>query len=112
MKTRKLILISTTPDIAGYKISETLDVVTGNIVQSKHAGSDFMAGLKSMAGGEIFEYTDMFSQARKMAHNRMVALAKSKGADAIVNIRYTSSTITNGMSEILAYGTAVKLEKC
>ena len=104
--------ISTTSNIAGYKIIETINVVTGNMVQSKHVGRDIMAGLKTIIGGEIVGYTEMLNEARENAHNRMIEMARKKNADGIVNIRYTTSAISQGMSELLAYGTAVKLEKC
>lgn len=103
-------IFSTTPDIPGKEISETLGVVTGNIVQSKHVGRDFMAGLKGIIGGEISGYTEMLADARDKAIERMVDEAKKQDADAIVNIRFTTSTIMANASEMLAYGTAVKLK--
>ncbi|WP_140153939.1 heavy metal-binding domain-containing protein, partial [Vibrio parahaemolyticus] len=84
-------------------------VVTGNVVQSKHIGRDLMAGLKSIVGGEIRGYTEMMTEARDIAIQRMVEQANQKGADAIVGIRFTTSSIVDGSSEILAFGTAVKL---
>ncbi|GMG88743.1 YbjQ family protein [Biformimicrobium ophioploci] len=103
--------IATSHEIAGYTITETLDVVSGNIVQSKHVGRDIMAGLKTIIGGEIAGYTEMLAEARSKAQRRMIEEAEAMGADAIVNMRFTSSAIMQGMSEILAYGTAVKLRK-
>ena len=103
-------IIVTTENIAGKTIKETLGVVKGQVVQSKHMGSDFMAGLKTMVGGEIKGYTDMLDKARTIATERMVEEAKKLGADAIVGVRYGSSSVMAGASEMLAYGTAVKLK--
>ncbi|TOM54360.1 hypothetical protein CGH51_24785 [Vibrio parahaemolyticus] len=90
-------------------MAEVRGVVTGNVVQSKHIGRDLMAGLKSIVGGEIRGYTEMMTEARDIAIQRMVEQANQKGADAIVGIRFTTSSIVDGSSEILAFGTAVKL---
>lgn len=97
--------------IPGYEIVEALGIVKGQIVQSKNIGRDFMAGMKTIVGGEITSYTDMISLARSMATKRMVDEAESLGADAIINVRYGSSSVMNGAAEIIAYGTAVKLKK-
>lgn len=97
--------------IPGEEITETLGVVKGQIVQSKNIGRDFMAGMKTIVGGEIKAYTEMIATARSMATKRMVDDAESLGADAIVGIRYGSSAVMNGAAEIIAYGTAVKLKK-
>ena len=86
-----------------------LGVVTGNVVQSKHVGRDIMAGLKTIFGGEIRGYTEMLTEARQKATGRAIAEAEAMGADAIVNVRFTTSAIMQGASEILVYGTAVKL---
>ncbi|WP_462056786.1 heavy metal-binding domain-containing protein [Vibrio parahaemolyticus] len=103
-------MIYTTIDtIPGKEIAEVRGVVTGNVVQSKHIGRDLMAGLKSIVGGEIRGYTEMMTEARDIAIQRMVEQANQKGADAIVGIRFTTSSIVDGSSEILAFGTAVKL---
>lgn len=102
-------IFSTTDTIPGREIAEVRGVVTGNVVQSKHIGRDFMAGLKSIVGGEIRGYTEMLTEARNVAIQRMVASADEKGADAIVGIRFTTSAIMDGSSEIMAFGTAVKL---
>jgi uncharacterized protein YbjQ (UPF0145 family) len=103
-------IFSTTPDVPGREISENLGVVAGNIVQSKHAGRDIMAGLKSIVGGEIAGYTEMLADARDKAIERMVTEAQKREADAIINIRFTTSAIMTNASEMLAYGTAVKLK--
>ncbi len=106
----KAMKLSTTSTITGYQISQELGVVTGNIVQSKHVGRDIMAGLKTIVGGEIAGYTEMLTEAREKAQSRMVDEAMQLNADAIVNIRYTTSAISQGMCELLAYGTAVTLD--
>ena len=103
-------IFSTTPDVPGKEISENLGVVAGNIVQSKHVGRDLMAGLKGIIGGEISGYTEMLADARDKAIERMVDEAEKRDADAIVNIRFTTSAIMTNASEMLAYGTAVKLK--
>ena len=100
-------IISNTPEIPGYKITKSIDLVTGNMVQSKHIGRDIMAGLKTIIGGEVAGYTEMLVEAREKALARMVAQAESKGANAVVNVRFTTSAIAAGMSELLVYGTAV-----
>jgi len=96
--------------IPGYEITESLGIVKGQIVQSKNIGRDFMAGMKTIVGGEIAGYTDMIKTARQMATKRMVDEAESLGADAVINIRYGSSAVMNGAAEIIAYGTAVKIK--
>lgn len=101
--------LANTPEIAGFNLTKTLQVVSGNTVQSKHVGRDFMAELKKIVGGEIIGYTEMLTKAREEAQERMIGNAKKLGADAIVNVKYTTSSIGHGMSEILAYGTAVMI---
>lgn len=97
--------------IPGYEITEALGLVKGQIVQSKNIGSDFMTGMKTIVGGEIAGYTEMLMQARQLATKRMVDDANNLGADAIINIRYGSSSVMNGAAEVIAYGTAVKIKK-
>lgn len=97
--------------IPGYEITEALGVVKGQIVQSKNIGRDFMAGMKTIVGGEITGYTEMIATARSMATKRMVDEAVSLGADAVINIKYGSSSVMNGAAEIIAYGTAVKIKE-
>ena len=94
--------------LPGEEIIEVLGLVKGTIVQSKNIGRDFMAGMKTIVGGEITGYTEMLTTARQMATKRMVDEAESLGADAIINIRYGSSSVMNGAAEVIAYGTAVK----
>ena len=103
--------LSNTTEIVGYAVTETLGLVTGNMVQSKHIGRDLVAGLKSIVGGEIRDYTKMLDEARNQAQLRMIDEASRLGADAVVNIRFTTSAIAQTMSELLAYGTAVKITK-
>jgi uncharacterized protein YbjQ (UPF0145 family) len=103
-------IYTSTPDIPGREIQEIIGVVSGNVVQSKHLGKDILAGLKSIVGGEITGYTEMLTEARQKAISRMVDEALKYKADAVVNLRFTTSAIMNGCSEILAYGTAVKLK--
>lgn len=104
-------IISNTSEIFGHEIIEFIDLVTGNMVQTKHVGRDIMAGLKSIVGGEVAGYTEMLIEAREKAMQRMITQAESKGANAVVNVRFTTSSISPGMSELLAYGTAVILKK-
>ena len=102
----KLLSIDYIPDT---KI-EALGMVKGTIVQSKNIGRDFMAGMKTLVGGEITSYTDMLVEARQIATKRMVDEANALGADAILNIRFGSSAVMQGAAEVIAYGTAVKLK--
>ncbi len=102
-------IFTTTETIPGREISEIVGIVSGNVVQSKHIGRDIMAGLKSIVGGEIRGYTEMLNDARDTAISRMVSSAQEKNADAIIGIRFTTSAIMDGSSEILVFGTAVKL---
>lgn len=103
-------LTSTTNTIEGKEISENLGIVRGNTVRARNVGRDIFAGLKTLVGGEISEYSDLMTEARTQAHERMVAEAKEKGADAVVGVRFTTSDVLQGTAEILAYGTAVKLK--
>jgi uncharacterized protein YbjQ (UPF0145 family) len=100
---------STTQDVPGREITEILGIARGNSVRARHVGRDIMAGLRNIIGGEIPEYAELQAQTREMATRRMVEHAQSMGADAVVMVRYTTSMIAAGASEILAYGTAVKL---
>jgi uncharacterized protein YbjQ (UPF0145 family) len=93
--------------IPGREI-EALGLVKGTVVQSKNFGKDFMAGMKTLVGGEIKSYTEMLTEARQIATKRMVDEAEALGADAVVNVRFGSSAIMQGAAEVVAYGTAVK----
>lgn len=100
-------LLVNTDYITGKEL-ETLGIVKGNVVQCRNVGRDFMAGIKTLVGGELKEYTEMLNQARQIAIKRMVDEAETLGADAVINIRYASSSIMQGAAEVIAYGTAVK----
>ena len=100
-------LLVNTDYISGKEL-ETLGIVKGSIVQTKNFGKDFMAGIKTLVGGEVTEYTKMLNQARQIAVKRMVDEAQAIGADAIVNVRYASSSVMQGAAEVIAYGTAVR----
>lgn len=107
---RKQMIYTNTPSVPGREIEEILGIVTGNVVQTKHIGRDIMAGFKSIVGGEITGYTEMLTEARQKAISRMVESALEMDADAVVSLRFTTSSIMSNASEILAYGTAVKLK--
>ena len=94
--------------IPGKKI-EALTIVKGSVVQSKNFGKDFMAGMKTLVGGEIESYTEMLVEARQIATKRMVDEAQALGADAVINVRYASASVMQGAAEVTAYGTAVKI---
>lgn len=100
-------LLVNTDYISGKEL-ETLGIVKGSVVQTKNFGKDFMAGIKTLVGGEVKEYTEMLNQARQIAVKRMVDEAQAMGADAVVNVRYASSSVMQGAAEVIAYGTAVK----
>ena len=100
-------LVITADNIPGRQI-EALGMVKGNVVRAKHIGRDLMAGLKNLAGGEIKSYTDLLSESRQIAYDRMLAEAEEMGADAIVAMRFSSSQVMEGASEMIAYGTAVR----
>ena len=102
-------IVTNTTEIPGKKIEKILGIVKGTTVRSKHIGKDIGAGLKSIIGGELKSYTDMLSQAREEAHNRMINEATKIGADAIINVRFMTSAVTQAAAELLVYGTAVKL---
>lgn len=104
-------IIVSTPDIHGFTISRTLGMVRGNTIRAKHIGKDILASLRMLIGGEIKEYTEMLTEARNEALLRMQAEASAMGADAVVNVRFVTSQVMSGAAELLAYGTAVKLEK-
>jgi uncharacterized protein YbjQ (UPF0145 family) len=104
-------LIVTTNNLPGYEIVEVLDIARGSTVRARHIGRDISAVFKSVVGGEIREYTKLMAQAREQAIERMIADAAILGAEAIVNVRFMTSMVLAGASEILAYGTAVKIRK-
>lgn len=104
-------ILTNIESVPGKKIVEHYGMVSGSTVRSKHAISDFGAGLKNIIGGELKQYTELMEEARKEATTRMIAQAKTVRANAIVNIRYQTSAITSGACEVYAYGTAVKVEE-
>ena len=103
-------LCSNTEDIPGQQIVEFYGVVTGSTVRAKHIGRDFAAGLKNILGGELKGYTELLQEARKEALHRMMEQARSVGANAVINVRFATSSIAQGAAELFAYGTAVKVE--
>lgn len=103
-------LFVTTETIIGKEITESLGTVRGSTVRARNIGRDFFAGLKNIVGGEISEYTQLLADSREQALKRMLDDAKRLNADAIVNVRFTTSNVMQGAAEILAYGTAVKLK--
>jgi len=103
-------IITTTETIPGKEVAEILGIVKGNTVRARNIGRDILAGLKNLVGGEIEEYTKLIAEAREQAMDRMIAQAERLGADAIINLRFSTSYIMASASEILAYGTAVKLK--
>lgn len=103
-------ILSNIEIIPGRRIREHLGVVQGSTVRAKHAGKDILAGLRNVVGGELKAYTELMQEARTQATDRMVEQAQSIGANAVLNVRYTTTSITMGAAEILAYGTAVVLE--
>ena len=94
--------------VPGYRVTESLGVVRGSTIRAKHIGKDIMAGLRSIVGGEVKEYTEMLVEARNESMNRMVAQAEYLDADAVVNMRFMTSQVMSGAAELLAYGDAVK----
>ncbi len=104
-------ILTTTESIPGSKGYEILGLAMGNTIRAKHIGKDIVAGLRNIVGGELKEYTEALGEARKEAMERMVKDAKSMGADAVVNMRFTTSAVVAGGAELLAYGTAVKVKR-
>ena len=105
------ILLTTQDNFADYQVTETLGLVRGNTIRARHVGKDILAGLRSIVGGEITEYTKMLAESREQAIDRMFSEAENLGADGIVCLRFTTSTVMSSAAELLAYGTAVKLQK-
>lgn len=103
------IVISNTESIPGRTIVEFYGVVTGNTVRAKHVGRDIMAGLKNIVGGELKGYTELLQDSRSEATERMIEQAASMGANAVINVRFATSSISQGAAELFAYGTAVRV---
>lgn len=102
-------ILTTTETVPGREVVRCLGLVRGSTVRSKHIGSDIVAGLRNIVGGEVKEYASLLRGAREQAIDRMIAEARDLGADAVVAVRLETSTITQAASEVMAYGTAVKL---
>ncbi len=100
-------IITTSEQVEGKTITNTIGLVRGSTIRARHVGRDIMAGLRSLVGGEIIDYTKMMAEAREQAIQRMVEDAEKKGANAVVSMRFTTSMIMSNASEILAYGTGV-----
>ena len=103
-------LLSSLEVVPGRRVTKHLGLVQGSTVRAKHVGKDFFAGLKNIIGGELKAYTELLQESREEAVGRMVKQAEATGANAVLNIRFATSSITQGAAEILAYGTAVTLE--
>jgi len=102
-------IVVTTDYVPGKKIDKAVGVAKGNTIRARHLGKDILAQLKNMVGGEIEEYTKMLAESREQCLDRMVEQARELGADAVINVRFTTSSMMQNASELLAYGTAVKL---
>ena len=100
-------IVVNTETIPGHEIVEICGLVQGNTVRAKHAGRDLAAGLKNLVGGELKGYTELLTESRREALERMMAQAQQLGANAVVNVRFTTSAVTSGAAELYAYGTAV-----
>ncbi len=103
-------ILSVTASVAGHRVMRNLGVVYGNTIRARHIGKDILAVFKNVVGGEIEEYTKLMAEAREQAMDRMVAQAKTRGANAVVNVRFTTSYIMTNASEILSFGEAVVIE--
>ncbi len=104
-------IVVNTETVPGYEISEMKGIVQGNTVRAKHAGRDIAAGFKNLVGGELKGYTELLTESRREAVERMIAQAQELGANAVVNVRFSTSAVTAGAAELYAYGTAVILNK-
>ena len=109
METASDIILTNIETLPGRRIVEHYGLVQGSTIRAKHVGRDLMAGLKNIVGGELKGYTELLRESRAQATNRMLEQGRELGANAIVNVRYTTSSVAGGASEILAYGTAVKV---
>jgi len=103
-------IVVTTENIANKEIKETLGLVRGNTIRARHVGRDILAGLRTLVGGEIHEYAKLLAESREQAIDRMVDEARELGADAVVNVRFSTSVIIGGAAEMMAFGTAVKFD--
>jgi len=104
------VILTNTEEVPGRTIREFYGVVSGSTVRAKHFGKDFLAGLKNLVGGELKAYTELLNEARQEATGRMVEEARGLGANAVVNVRFATSSVAQGAAEIFAYGTAVRVD--
>jgi uncharacterized protein YbjQ (UPF0145 family) len=104
------VILTNTEDVPGRTIREFYGVVSGSTVRAKHFGRDFLAGLKNLVGGELKAYTELLNEARQEAMARMIEEARGLGANAVVNVRFATSSVAQGAAEIFAYGTAVRVD--
>jgi uncharacterized protein YbjQ (UPF0145 family) len=102
--------LTTQDEFQDFRVVQTLGLVRGNTIRARHVGKDIIAGLRNLVGGEISEYTKMLAEAREQAMDRMIEEARRLGANGIVAVRFTTSAVMQGAAELLAYGTAVRLE--
>ncbi len=103
-------IVVNTETVPGHQVVEALGVVRGSTIRAKHIGRDIMAGLRNIVGGEVKEYTEMLTETRNESVYRMKQEARALGADAVVNLRFTTSQVMAGAAELLAYGTAVRIK--
>ncbi len=102
-------IVATTESIAGHFVVRTHGMVRGSSIRARHLGRDFMASLRNIAGGELYEYTKLLAEAREQAIDRMVDEAKALGANAVIGVRFQSAQVSRGAAEMLCYGTAVQV---
>lgn len=103
-------IVVNTESVAGKRVVRSLGLVRGNTIRARHIGRDITAALRNLVGGEVSEYTKLFGEAREQALDRMVADARDLGANAVINVRFSTSQVMNGAAELMAYGTAVVVE--
>ncbi len=106
----KEILVVTAPNLPGYRITEVLGLVRGNTVRARHIGRDILAAFRNIVGGEVHEYRKLMAESREQALDQMIDEARELGADAVISLYMTTSMISQGMAELLAFGTAVRIE--
>ncbi len=104
-------IVTTLERVPGYRVKKVIGVVSGSVVRARSVGRDIMAGFRNLAGGEIKEYTELMAESRELAIRRMIEKAKAIGANAVLGMRFSTSAIMSGAAEVMAYGTAVVLEK-
>jgi uncharacterized protein YbjQ (UPF0145 family) len=105
------VLLTTQDHFSEYQITETLGLVKGNTIRARHAGKDILAAFRNVVGGEIGEYTKLLAESREQSIDRMIAMAQTMGADEIVCVRFTTSSVMQAAAEMFVFGTAVKLKK-